>query len=832
MTTTAPDDFFEGDRFLGRAPRRGDAASRPAPQGHEDPVREPPARDVFDRARVRGERGRRRSRRCSTTPSRTSGPSESPGTRSRKFGPEVLRIVEACTDADDGPEAGLASSKGVLHRPPRDRGCVRSCSFRPRTSCTTRGRSSGDLRSEGLKVWKRFNPESDQLWYYRALVEAFRREPGARTRTSSTSWIGPSPRWNGSAAPDGHEGGSRRAAGRRSPSRGRRARGRGAAERPVAAARAGRAQEGRGGRRHRRPGARHPRARGQGRRGPTRWRGTWWVGPHRARASRRSSRRRTIDTRCSASSTSCRSGRPGPKPIAGRGVAFPDVDLDTMRGRLGLARARCRAGAHRRPVDVRRRRGRAGRARGVRRSGVRAVEAPAGTHRRRAGGHRRLLVATLVEPFEITLDAAPRDRRWRGRGRRSSPTAQYQLLNMLRGVRRAAIVGGAGTGKTMLAAEKARRLAREGFTTLLVCFNAPLARMLGRGDRGRGRGHRSARPSPPSTSCARTSVGRPGCSGSGQTPFRSRGGTRPCRTRWSRPGSGSVRGTTPSSSTRGRTSRRTGCWRSRRCRSVAARTCCTCSTTRPRRSTARTWSAQLGLQEYVARPELPERAADPRRRARFAGEGLDEIALRDDGRPPELIEADGDAATLEALRKVLHRLRVEEDVPPWQIAVLTGVRLEESAVWRQRRFGNEVLDNPAVDDAGEAPRRRRRRDARARRATRSCATRSAGSRASSGRSSSSSSCVPTTSRSSTGCSTSVRRGRGSTWSSSARRPCWTACDERVPTAAGPSSDRCPPMRRQRIAGSPSRSIHSNVARPSGPANDHVISNRPWPRRSA
>ena len=52
---------------------------------------------------------------------------------------------------------------------------------------------------------------------------------------------------------------------------------------------------------------------------------------------------------------------------------------------------------------------------------------------------------------------------------------------------------------------------------------------------------------------------------------------------------------------------------------------------------------------------------------------------------------------------VLHRLRVEEDVEPWDIAVLTGVRLEESAVWNVpgRRFGNEVLGNPAVDDAGQ-----------------------------------------------------------------------------------------------------------------------------------
>ena len=39
---------------------------------------------------------------------------------------------------------------------------------------------------------------------------------------------------------------------------------------------------------------------------------------------------------------------------------------------------------------------------------------------------------------------------------------------------------------------------------------------------------------------------------------------------------------------------------------------------------------------------------------------------------------------------------------PWDIAVLTGVKLEESAVWNApgRRFGNEVLGNPAVDDAG------------------------------------------------------------------------------------------------------------------------------------
>ena len=87
---------------------------------------------------------------------------------------------------------------------------------------------------------------------------------------------------------------------------------------------------------------------------------------------------------------------------------------------------------------------------------------------------------------------------------------------------------------------------------------------------------------------------------------------------------------------------------------------------------------------------------------RFAGEGLTAEALRTDGRPPELIEADGAEATIATLRTVLHRLRVDEGVKPWDIAVLTGSRLDASAVWAVpgRRFGNEVLGNPAVDDAG------------------------------------------------------------------------------------------------------------------------------------
>jgi hypothetical protein len=52
---------------------------------------------------------------------------------------------------------------------------------------------------------------------------------------------------------------------------------------------------------------------------------------------------------------------------------------------------------------------------------------------------------------------------------------QYGVLRTLAGARRVAVSGPAGSGKTLLAAEKARRLAAEGFSTLFTCFSRPLA---------------------------------------------------------------------------------------------------------------------------------------------------------------------------------------------------------------------------------------------------------------------------------------------------------------------------------------------------------------------
>lgn len=57
---------------------------------------------------------------------------------------------------------------------------------------------------------------------------------------------------------------------------------------------------------------------------------------------------------------------------------------------------------------------------------------------------------------------------------------QENILDLLVNLPQALITGGAGTGKTYLALEKARRLAKQGKKVLLTCFNRPLADELER----------------------------------------------------------------------------------------------------------------------------------------------------------------------------------------------------------------------------------------------------------------------------------------------------------------------------------------------------------------
>jgi len=113
---------------------------------------------------------------------------------------------------------------------------------------------------------------------------------------------------------------------------------------------------------------------------------------------------------------------------------------------------------------------------------------------------------------------------------------------------------------------------------------------------------------------------------------------------------------------------------------------------------------QLGLTEYPLETNCRNAAPIHAVVSRFAEGGLASEAWRTGGRAPEFVEAAAGPETIEALRGVLHRLRATdgEAVNPWDIAVLTAAKLEDSAVWLApgRRYGNEVLGNPAYDDAG------------------------------------------------------------------------------------------------------------------------------------
>ena len=69
-----------------------------------------------------------------------------------EFGPEVLRIVEACTDSDTHPKPPWRERKEayLAHLPGPT---PRSCSSPRPTSSTTRGRSSPTCTARAPSVW-------------------------------------------------------------------------------------------------------------------------------------------------------------------------------------------------------------------------------------------------------------------------------------------------------------------------------------------------------------------------------------------------------------------------------------------------------------------------------------------------------------------------------------------------------------------------------------------------------------------------------------------------------------------------------------------------------
>ncbi|MDQ3871013.1 MAG: NERD domain-containing protein [Chloroflexota bacterium] len=277
---------------------------------------------------------------------------------------------------------------------------------------------------------------------------------------------------------------------------------------------------------------------------------------------------------------------------------------------------------------------------------------------------------------------------------------QMRMFNWSRNVRRAAIVGCAGSGKTLLAAEKARRFAAEGFRTLLVCFNQPLARML--------REHLSDAAAPAGLDvltfhelCLRLG--------------RNAGALPPEPLVKDQPWFDDVLPRALDQAIQALDLRYhaiivdeaqdfEGSWLLSLDLLLSA----------PGQDVFYVFHdpsqalyrpdlvGSLDLQQFPVLDNCRNPGPVHELAKRFyTGEGPIE-AWRESGRRPELIEAEPGRPTLEALRKVLHWLTVEEGIRPWQIAVLTGVSLEKSDVWRQRRFGNQVLWNGNYDDAGRS----------------------------------------------------------------------------------------------------------------------------------
>ena len=98
----------------------------------------------------------------------------------RRFGKRVARLVEACTDADTTPKPPWKDRKvryieAIRHEPADARLISAADKLHNARDILA------DYRQHGEEVWSRFRGGRDgTLWYYRALVEAFRAAGGNR----------------------------------------------------------------------------------------------------------------------------------------------------------------------------------------------------------------------------------------------------------------------------------------------------------------------------------------------------------------------------------------------------------------------------------------------------------------------------------------------------------------------------------------------------------------------------------------------------------------------------------------------------------------------------
>ncbi len=302
--------------------------------------------------------------------------------------------------------------------------------------------------------------------------------------------------------------------------------------------------------------------------------------------------------------------------------------------------------------------------------------------------HLHRLVRGRIEDDKPALVTATRD--------------QQRILNQHRSSRRLEIVGPAGSGKSMLAAAKARRLADEGYRTLLVCFNQRLAADLIA---------ELADVEPPGRLTVNTFHRLCERIGHEMGTLEPKPVGRPPQDWWdvalpsALAAAGETEGFEPFHAIvvdEGQDFDIT--WLQTLQRLLSDPTDDVFWVFHdPGQAVLRDdVVGDLGLD----RVELYENLRNPTSIAELSGRfyvgGESVAAYRggESGTRYRIEAAEPGKPTLEALRREIHRLVVDEDVPRYSIAVLSGVRATDSEVWKQRTFGNEYLVNEAIDDAG------------------------------------------------------------------------------------------------------------------------------------
>jgi UvrD-like helicase C-terminal domain/Nuclease-related domain/AAA domain len=282
--------------------------------------------------------------------------------------------------------------------------------------------------------------------------------------------------------------------------------------------------------------------------------------------------------------------------------------------------------------------------------------------------------------------------------------AQKLVLNQNRSRRRVEVIGPAGSGKSLVAVERARRLAREGFRTLFVCFNQPLATEILRGFEEEGE--------PPERRPVVTTFHRL-CEQLG-----TRAGVLPPKPSAPLP-QGWWNDTLPNA-----LADAIEHLPDERFQAIVV------DEGQDFRLDWLVWLQLLFANEAdgvfwvfhdpgqalraddavgelgLERLELYEDYRSPgpvaALAARFYRGPEQPVAMNDAGLDPVIRVAARGRETVEAVRRELHRLIEDEDVRPWHMAVLSGQTASRSEVWRQRHFGNVQLWNGAIDDEGNS----------------------------------------------------------------------------------------------------------------------------------